>query len=111
MSKPRLLIILLAIWIIISNGLVLFAWKATNLFDVVMEERISPLLCIQREYEYKTPYSKVENPNVSEIDWAIYQRVGKELMEETGCPKYEDFVWFNLTEESIRSTFEDAIKE
>lgn len=89
----------------------MFAWKATNYFDFVMEERISPLLCMQREYEYEAPYSKVENSNVSELDWATYQRVGKELMDKTECPKYEDVVWFNLIEKNIRSVFEDAIKE
>lgn len=111
MRKARLIIAILAVWIIISNGLFIFFWKVTNLGDWVMFQRVEPLVCKLEEYKYRTPYSKIEKANISEEDWATYQRVGTELMQGTQCRKYTDIVWFNLIEKNLDSTFEDSIKE
>jgi hypothetical protein len=111
MGKSKLLIIFLVIWIVISNGLILFFWKATNLGDIVMWRRIEPLTCKFEEYKYKVPYSKIEGRNISESDWQIYQKVGTELVKDLECPEYTDYVWFNLIEENINNTINNSINE
>lgn len=111
MDKSKLLIILLVVWIVISNGAVFFFWKVTNLGDIVMWQRLQPLQCKFDEYRYQVPYSKVENKNISELDWKTYQKVGAELVKDLECPEYKDWVWFNLIEENINNTIDDAIKE
>lgn len=106
-----MVIIILAIWIVLSNGLFLFFWEATNLGDVVIYERVKPLICKLEEFKYKTPYSKIEKDNITQSEWETFQKVGAELMKQNPCPEYKDYVWFNQIEENIDSNFQEWITE
>ena len=103
--------VIFVVWVILLNIIFIFFWKATNLADFVILERISPLVCKMEEYKYKIPYSKLSKSNISESEWSVYQKVGNELIKVNPCPKYEDYVWFNLIEESLSSTFDEFIEK